>query len=215
MSTVFNASGGIVSLPSMPLNTLNLSIKASLGQNQITRNVGNFYASFNATNGAVQQQFSIASGSNLVLPTGSSGLFVISNGGSLNLNLTKTTATVIDVTGVMWGSGVVTVALAEDHGITIGGTASWILSGITPTAYNGTYTVTATAANTFTYSLASNPGTVTILGTAESSPVVSDYTVYMNQVYVSDDSLSAITIANPGTTTVTGFVAYVPYTFSA
>ena len=142
MSTVFNTSGGVVSLPATPMNTLNLAIKASLGQNQITRNVGNFYTSFDATNGAVQQQFSIAAGATLALPTGSAGLLVSSNGGALTLNLSKTTGT------------------------------------------------TAT-------------------------PVVTSYTVTINQVYLSDDTLSTVSIMNPGTTPVTGFIAYIPYVFGS
>lgn len=138
MSTVFNTSGNIVSLPATPMNTLNLAIKASLGQNQITRNVGNFYASFDATNGATQQQFSIAASATLTLPTGSAGLLISSNGGALTLNLSKTTGT--------------------------------------------------------------------------TTPVVTTYTVTMNQVYLSDDTLSTVSITNSGTTPVTGFLAYIPYT---
>jgi outer membrane usher protein FimD/PapC len=142
MSTVFNTSGGIVSLPATPLNTLNFAIRGSLGQNQITRNIGNFYASWDATMGAVQQQFSIANGTPLVLPSGAAGILVYSNGGTLTLNLSKTTGTV-------------------------------------------------------------------------EAPMVANYTVYMEQIYLSDDSLSAVTIENPTVgTTVTGFIAYVPYAFS-
>jgi hypothetical protein len=142
MSTVFNTSGGVVSLPATPLNTLNFSIRGSLGQNQITRNIGNFRTSWDATNGAVQQQFSITYGTPLVLPSGTTGLLVSSVGGGLNLNLTKTTGT-------------------------------------------------------------------------PASPVVANYTVYMGQLYLTDDNLSAVTLVNPvAGTTVTGFIAYVPYTFT-
>src|SRR5271168_366768 len=141
MSSVFSTTGGVVSLPATPMNTLNLAIRASLGQNQITRNVGNFYASFDATNGVVQQQFSIAAGATLTLPTGSAGLLVSSNGGALTLNLSKTTGT--------------------------------------------------------------------------TTPTVTTYMVTVNQVYVSDDTLSAVSITNPGTTVVAGFIAYIPYVFGS
>ena len=142
MSTVFNASGGIVSLPATPKNTLNFAIKGSLGQNQILRNIGNFYASWDATNGAIQQQFSISNGSPLILPSGCAGLLVVSNGGDLTLNLAKTTGTI-------------------------------------------------------------------------QAPVVADYTVFMQQMYLTDDSLSGVTIVNPTAGfVVTGFIAYVPYTFA-
>jgi len=142
MSTVFNASGGVVSLPATPTNTLNFAIKASLGQGSIMRNLGNFYSSWDATPGVVQQQFSIAGSASLVLPSGVAGLIVVSNGGILTLNLTKTT------------------------------------------------------------------------GTTE-SPVVANYSVYMEQLYLTDDSLSGVTIVNPTAgVVVTGFLAYIPYVFA-
>jgi len=141
MSSVFSTSGNIVSLPATPTNTLNFAVKGSLGQGSIMRNIGNFYASFDATEGAVLQQFSVSS-SSLVLPTGTAGLLIVSNGGPLVLNLTKTTGTLV-------------------------------------------------------------------------APVVTMYTVYLNQLYLTDDMLSGVTIVNPTAgSTVSGFIAYVPYTFS-
>jgi hypothetical protein len=140
MSAVFSTAGNIVSLPATPTNTLNFAVKGSLGQGQIMRNIGNFYTSFDATEGAVLQQFSVTS--SLVLPSGTAGLLVTSNGGPLVLNITKTTGTTL-------------------------------------------------------------------------APVVSMYTVYVNQLYLTDDTLSAITIVNPTAgSTVSGFLAYIPYTFS-
>jgi hypothetical protein len=140
MSSVFSTTGNIISLPATPTNTLNFAVKGSLGQGQIMRNIGNFYTSFDATEGAVLQQFSVTT--SLVLPTGSAGLLITSNGGPLVLNLTKTT------------------------------------------------------------------------GTLE-SPVVAMYTVYMTQLYLTDDMLSGVTIVNPTAgSTVSGFLAYIPYTFS-
>jgi hypothetical protein len=141
MSTVFNTGGGVVSLPATPTNTLNFAIRGSLGQKQITRNIGNFMASFDATAGAILQQFSISANTSLVLPTGSAGLLVKSNGGALSLNLSKTTGTVV-------------------------------------------------------------------------APVVAQYTVFMTQLYLTDDNLSGVTITNAGDTPVLGFIAYVPFTFA-
>ena len=142
MSTIFNTAGGVVSLPATPTNTLNLAVKASLGQGSIMRNLGNFYSSWDATLGVVQQQFSIAASASLALPSGASGLMVYSNGGALTVNLSKTTGTV-------------------------------------------------------------------------QAPAVANYTVYMQQMYMTDDSLSGVTLVNTSTTdAVTGFLAYIPYTFS-
>ena len=64
-------------------------------------------------------------------------------------------------TSVTWGTGTVTV-VATGHGLVSGQLA--ILVGVTPVAYNGLYTVTVTDANTFTFALASNPGTTTVQG---------------------------------------------------
>jgi hypothetical protein len=141
MSVVFNSSGQLVTLPIVPTNTLSLAVKATLGQNQVQRNVGNFYSTFDATNGCLQQQFSIGVSSSLVLPTGAAGLVISTNNGGLTLQLSKTTGT----------------------------------SG--------------------------SPTTVT-------------YEVYMNSLYISDDSLSGVTLLNASSTVViSGFIAYVPYTF--
>lgn len=43
---------------------------------------------------------------------------------------------------------------------------SIIIGGVTPTAYDGTFTITVVDSGTFTYPLASNPGTTTVVGTA-------------------------------------------------
>ena len=54
-----------------------------------------------------------------------------------------------------WASSTVT-ATAMAHGLANG--APVIISGVSPSAYNGSHTVTVVDANTFTYTLASNPG---------------------------------------------------------
>jgi hypothetical protein len=65
-------------------------------------------------------------------------------------------------------AGVATATTAEPHGFTIGSTLSVVVSGATLAAYNGTFTVTATTADTFTYPVASGTaspasGTITYL----------------------------------------------------
>lgn len=67
------------------------------------------------------------------------------------------------VTAMSWSSGVVTVTVAG-HGYATGNVVT--IAGVTPAGYNGTYSITVTGANTFTYALASNPGAVTVQGTA-------------------------------------------------
>jgi hypothetical protein len=77
---------------------------------------------------------------------------------------TETTFTLnVAIASIAWASGTVTVTTTEPHNLPSGTTAGNIY-GCTPTAYNGAYTLTRTGANTFTYPLASNPGTATNLG---------------------------------------------------
>jgi hypothetical protein len=61
------------------------------------------------------------------------------------------------VSSAAWSSGVVTVTTATAHGLVSG--ASVTISGASPTAYNGTFPITVTGANTFTYAAATSPGT--------------------------------------------------------
>ena len=108
------------------------------------------------------------------------GLVVRGNGDSSSaLNSTgvyMTPQPVKTITAMSWSGGVVT-ATATAHGfysgnsvisgatITSGTTVT--IAGVTPAAYNGTYVVTVTDANTFTFALAANPGAVTVQGTAQ------------------------------------------------
>lgn len=67
------------------------------------------------------------------------------------------------VASLSWSGGVVTVTTPAPHGSV--GTITATLSGCVPAAYNGTYTFTVTGATTYTYPLASDPGTNTTVGT--------------------------------------------------
>lgn len=70
------------------------------------------------------------------------------------------------ISSISWSGGTVTVTTNMPHGLPSG--SSVIISGMSPSGYNGTYTITVTPPNysTFTYSLASDPGTISITGTA-------------------------------------------------
>ena len=66
-----------------------------------------------------------------------------------------------------WASGVVTVKTDSAHGFVTG---AWVdISGFTPAGYNGTYEVTVTGTDTFTYALPTDPGVQTLAGTAAAS----------------------------------------------
>jgi len=70
----------------------------------------------------------------------------------------------IAISSMTWSTGVVTVTTSSAHGIPSGDTIQAIITGVTPSGYNGTFAVTSTGTTTFTYALASNPGSVTVQG---------------------------------------------------
>jgi hypothetical protein len=63
-----------------------------------------------------------------------------------------------------WASGTVTATTSGPLGMTTGETFKVIITGAVPAGYNGTFNATATGASTFTYALATNPGTETAPG---------------------------------------------------
>ena len=75
----------------------------------------------------------------------------------------KTFSLNVEISTITWSGGTVTVTTASPHGLPTG-TTSGTIYGCTPSAYNGSYTFTRTGASTFTYPLAANPGTATVLG---------------------------------------------------
>jgi hypothetical protein len=68
------------------------------------------------------------------------------------------------ITSMTYLSTVVTVTTTAPHGIPMSDVVDVTISGVTPAGYNGTFAATSTGASTFTYSLASNPGAVTVQG---------------------------------------------------
>lgn len=69
------------------------------------------------------------------------------------------------ITSMTWSGGVVTVTTASPHGLHNGGSMTLDIAGVSPSAYNGFQACTITGTSTFTFPLASNPGTVTAQGT--------------------------------------------------
>ena len=73
--------------------------------------------------------------------------------------------TPIAITGLTWSAGTVTVTTASAHTIPAGDTVFGVIAGASPTNYDGTFACTYVSPTSFTYPLASNPGTETTLGT--------------------------------------------------
>jgi FG-GAP-like repeat len=68
----------------------------------------------------------------------------------------------ISITGASWNAGIVTITAANDF--TAG--QSVVISGMTPTGYNGTFTILTATSSSFTYARTKNPGTATVFGNA-------------------------------------------------
>lgn len=69
------------------------------------------------------------------------------------------------ISSIAWATNTVTVTTSTAHGFTVGDTLYITISGASPTGYNGTFLCTVASSTTFTYALASNPGTMTAAGT--------------------------------------------------
>jgi hypothetical protein len=79
----------------------------------------------------------------------------------------------IAITSAVWAAGVVTVTTtAPVSGVTVGDTPHLVITGFTPTAFNGRFTCTFTAASTFTYPITTNPGSTSVVGIANWASVI-------------------------------------------
>lgn len=78
--------------------------------------------------------------------------------------VTAISATSYEITSLAWATNTVTATVATGILGSIGSTFTTTISGATPSGYNGTYIATVASATTFTYALASNPGTETVAG---------------------------------------------------
>jgi hypothetical protein len=74
----------------------------------------------------------------------------------------------MQLTALTWAAGVVTAttAIPIPGPPTIGDEIDLLISGATPSGYNGLMDCTVTGASTFTYSVTTNPGTATVFGEA-------------------------------------------------
>jgi hypothetical protein len=88
-----------------------------------------------------------------------------------SITLTSDAVTAIEapktITGLAHDGTSVVTATIVSHGWSSGNTVQ--IAGVTPAGYNGTYIITVIGSDTFTYSLAPDPGAVTALGTAARS----------------------------------------------
>lgn len=102
------------------------------------------------------------------------GAFVSQGGTTLTAGTTRLLTSLADLTGIArpavalaslaWASGTATATTSAAHGIPAGSTVQGVVTGVTPSAYDGTFACTYVSPTSFTYPLASNPGAESVLG---------------------------------------------------
>jgi len=100
------------------------------------------------------------------------------------------------ISTIAWATNVVTVTLSEAHGWTTGDTIPLVVSGVTPSAYNLAVTATITSATAFTYPLANDPGTVTVMGSIKT--VAAGEIIQMNTTFWEQGTTRAIYVLELG-----------------
>jgi hypothetical protein len=99
-----------------------------------------------------------------VVITGETGMSNVNGNTFIAIVLSANTFSLnCKITSMTWATGTVTVTTTSPHGLP-NGTSAGTIYGVTPIAYNGSYTLTKTGTSTFTYPLVSNPGAVTTQG---------------------------------------------------
>jgi hypothetical protein len=112
-----------------------------------------------ATPSTLQQTFAFVSQGGTTVTTSSTSFLTQYS------DLTPLLATPLAISTLTWNTGTVTVTTALAHGLTNAGVYQLYIAGAVPAGYNGSFQCTVTGTSTFTYSLASNPGTETSPGT--------------------------------------------------
>ncbi|EPT4023365.1 hypothetical protein ACVQMG_001571 [Enterobacter roggenkampii] len=109
------------------------------------------------------------------------------------------------ITAVSWLANVVTVTLAAPHGWTVGDTVPLVVSGVTPAGYNQSVDATVTSTTEFTYPLASNPGTATVMGSVKT--VVANEIIQMNTTFWAQGATRSVYVLELGDVSSTDAVA--------
>lgn len=109
------------------------------------------------------------------------------------------------ISTITWATGVVTVTLSAAHGWNVGDTIPLVVSGVTPAAYNRAVTATVTTSTAFTYTLATDPGTATVMGTVKT--VAANEIIEMNTTFWSQGTTRAVYVLELGDVSVAAAVA--------
>lgn len=111
-----------------------------------------------------------------------------------NWSKMATTTTAQTISSITHVGAVATLTTAVAHGLSTGNRVT--ISGATPTAYNGSFTITVTGLNTFTYTMATTPasnatvvGTYTVLGiTGVNSNTLVNVNLFKNRLFFTQEN---------------------------
>lgn len=119
------------------------------------------------------------------------GAYVTDNNTSVPTNL-------FTITSVSWSASVAIIGISVSTVIPVG--TSIVIAGMTPSGYNGTYTVTVSSAGTFRYAKATDPGVATVFGTATTA--TGTFPIAVGNFYGASKQFSLAIAANTTNLTV-------------
>lgn len=90
--------------------------------------------------------------------------YPLSNANDLKISHIDAAVGGVATTSGSWAGGSATINTAAPHGLVSGETVK--IAGVTPSGYNGSYVVTVTDTDTFTYTVADPGGVITVQGTS-------------------------------------------------
>src|SRR5262249_42747258 len=99
------------------------------------------------------------------------------------------------ITAASWAAGTVTITVASAPllGYAVGQSVK--ISGMTPSGYNGTFTINSVvSATSFTSTLATDPGTATAFGTVTNAAVGTDPQLYFTSVQAGAGQTATVTL---------------------
>jgi hypothetical protein len=117
---------------------------------------------------------------------------IVDNGAKTITPQTTDASTSIAVTGASWSAGIATLTFSTSFPFQPGTTV--VVSGVSPSGYNGTYVLTTGGSGSISYAIASNPGAYVSGGTivsAQGAPVSFSTTTGSSTVII-DDTGSAL-----------------------
>lgn len=109
------------------------------------------------------------------------------------------------ISSLSWASNTVTATLSADHGWQSGRTVPIVVTGAAPSAYNGAFTATVTGDDTLTWTLATDPGTATAMGSL--STVAAGELQQMNTTYWAQGTSRAVYVLELGDVEVANAVS--------